>query len=121
MRSQDSAATHKVNYRYRFLLRPNQNAIVVPKNQEITELLDDIREQLGYMRELGVTSLEAKLPQVIVPTLEIAAGTKSSEQFAPPPPNSVSVGDTAKTERVAGSRLSELPSLSQRKSTQFFD
>lgn len=80
------------------------------------EIIADIREQVLYLRELGVEGLDVKLPEIPaksetkVPSVTAAAPPK-------PAPTRVSMSES----RPAGSRLADLPTLSNRKASPFFD
>ena len=88
------------------------NAIFM--NQELKDLVADVREQVSFLHELGVESLEAKFPEVL--SAPLADGTPA---WAPPqpvrelPPQDLNVAPPAKKTN-AGARLAALPSLSKR-------
>jgi len=98
----------------------------VTDSEDLNEFIADLREQLFYMRELGITELDAKLNdlQIAFPRPESVVEIPSPKLTPPPlPVSSTQQTEPAKPkmERPAGSRLAELPSLSQRKPTPFFD
>ena len=90
----------------------------------LTELISDIREQVVYLQELGVESLDANL-------LLVAAATDGSraDVRTDTVPKIGNVSDLkleipkmTEPQRPPGqSRLSSLPSLSNRKPTSFFE
>ena len=86
---------------------------------ELSDLIKDVREQVLYLQELGVETLEAKLPETeteemiesakAMPAVEKKSFVKETEipkvEIPPKPSRS-----------TAGSRLTSLPSLSRRAS-----
>lgn len=89
------------------------------KNNEFAELLADVREQVLYLQELGVESLEVELPEKSRSGL-IAASPKSEERYVPPDellrsvvPPAKAVGQTSNRSRIAS-----LPSLAKRPETK---
>lgn len=95
------------------------------ENVDTAELIADIREQVLYLQELGVESLEAKLPAaLIVADASRETRVERPETRQAPPIRrevSVPVADVKPERPAAGSRLSSLPSLSARKPSSFFD
>jgi len=93
--------------------------------EEIIELIRDVREQVVFMGELGITGLDVKLDDAVAALHPPDVPVKAEPvPFAPPPPELApgpSTQQRTQPARPAGSRLSELPSLSQRKPTPFFD
>lgn len=90
--------------------------------KERDELLADIREQVLYMQELGVTTLDAEV-EVLATNRTGDVGEKKVA-----PPHQISNLRSEISDRkpevptpVAGSRLASLPSLSTRKTVPFFD
>jgi uracil-DNA glycosylase family 4 len=106
-------------------------------NEEFAELVADVREQMKYMREIGVDRVAADPALLTSARLggarEIAAGSavpvrpgispdeSARPEFAPPPPREIpeiiikKIEDRAATPpKEGGSRLSALPSLSKR-------
>ena len=82
---------------------------------DLNTLIADIREQVRYMQELGVTHLDA---DIIVPAIQAVA---SAYERPAAPPIVLEQTQPPTPPRPAGSRLAELPSLKQRKATPFFD
>ena len=84
---------------------------------EISELIADVREQVLYMQELGVRTLDA---EIALPT---AAPTRETLRGVPASPEISNLGSeilnkqpevTKPVDRpAAGSRLASLPSLSR--------
>ncbi|HEV7701443.1 MAG TPA: uracil-DNA glycosylase [Pyrinomonadaceae bacterium] len=95
------------------------------QDSEIGELIADIRERVLYMQELGVDSLSVSLSE----SLPITASQPEQRPPSTDPisnlrseiPNIPAVEARTTTERPAGSRLAELPSLKARKPSKFFD
>ncbi|MEQ1644083.1 MAG: uracil-DNA glycosylase, partial [Pyrinomonadaceae bacterium] len=94
-------------------------------SNDINELMADVREQVLYMQELGVTGLDAELAlQTAAPAREVLRSVAASPEI----PNLRSEISDRKPEvpkpverPVAGSRLASLPSLSSRPKNAFFD
>lgn len=88
------------------------------KNNEVAELVADVREQVLYLQELGVESLEVELPEKSRSGL-IAASPKLEERYVPDEiirpaaPPAKAVGQTSNR-----SRISSLPSLAKRAETK---
>lgn len=88
------------------------------KNNEVAELVADVREQVLYLQELGVESLEVELPEKSRPGL-IAASPKLEERYAP----DEIIRPAAQPAKAVGqtenrSRISSLPSLAKRAETK---
>src|SRR5688572_8368651 len=89
----------------------------MPQNQELTELIADVKEQVLYLQELGVETFDIELaappverPARAMPDMAIAALPSIT---SPAPPRAVPAEPPAR--RPAGSRLAALPSLANRK------
>ncbi len=89
----------------------------MPQNQELTELIADVKEQVLYLQELGVETFDIELaappverPARAMPDMAIAALPAIT---SPAPPRAVPAEPPAR--RPAGSRLAALPSLANRK------
>src|SRR5688572_16835032 len=88
----------------------------MPQNQELTELIADVKEQVLYLQELGVESFDIEL--VASPTERPARLVR--DKGATPPPSVISQAHTSappaatSPRRPAGSRLAALPSLKNR-------
>lgn len=85
-------------------------------NTELSKLLADVKDQVLYLQELGVESLDANLPEIAAPETEPAAADRR-----PPAPERLYVegrNRAAETEQQGGvqpgSRLSRMPSLTKR-------
>jgi uracil-DNA glycosylase len=76
---------------------------------EIVELIKDVREQVLYLNELGIDSLDVTIREI--PETAPADTLKSSPIQKSPPPK-IEIEAPAKKTR-AGARLSTLPSLSR--------
>ncbi|HVF30302.1 MAG TPA: uracil-DNA glycosylase [Pyrinomonadaceae bacterium] len=79
-------------------------------SQELKNLVADVREQIVYLRELGVETLNASLP-VMNLTDDAAVQTPVPVREAPPEGMKVEPGPRRTN---AGARLASLPSLSRR-------
>jgi DNA polymerase len=90
------------------------------KNPEIAEVVADVRERLVYLRELGVTSINVKLPERTENT-ELRSESRATTSVAGKPPELKTEVTKTSDARPAGSRLALLPSLQNRKSPPFFD
>lgn len=77
---------------------------------ELSELVKDVREQVLYLHELGVETLDAKLPEAVLE--ETLAVQKPEPVRAAPPPNIEIEKPPRKT--GAGARLASMPSLTKR-------
>lgn len=89
----------------------------MPRDQEIAELIADIKEQVLYLQELGIDHLSVELaPLAEPPAAAASAATVWKTEPLPREPRP-SVGTNAPPKR-AGSRLSSLPSLSKRRSSR---
>jgi uracil-DNA glycosylase len=89
----------------------------MPQNQELTELIADVKEQVLYLQELGVESFDV---QLAAPPAERTFRAEPVKEASPQPivisqasPRAVPVETPSR--RPAGSRLAALPSLSNRK------
>ena len=84
--------------------------------QELKDLVADVREQLAYLEELGVETLNASLPSHATTTAtDVPVQMSASVREAPPQDMRV---ETAPRKTNAGARLASLPSLSKRQPTQ---
>ncbi len=92
---------------------------------DLNELIADVREQVLYMQELGVKTLDAELTMPsAAPALEVLRSVAKSPEI----PNLRSEISDRKPEvrrpverPAAGSRLASLPSLASRPKNAFFD
>lgn len=91
------------------------------ENDEISDLVADIREQVLFMRELGVDAIDAELLSVAEPQMRAAerASDRPLSSSLPPavsvlPPIARPVEKKAEPVKPGVSRLSTLPSLSNR-------
>ena len=80
------------------------------KSTEITELIADVREQVLYLQELGVDSLEVQISDKPAKIEALAVDSSTPPAYIPPL-RAVEI-PTQKPERPAGSRLAALPKLS---------
>jgi uracil-DNA glycosylase family 4 len=82
---------------------------------ELAELIADVREQVLFMRELGVDALAAELnerPAILSSVKSLI--TDSSRAVKVPPLVEISVSRKENQSKAPGSRLAALPSLSNR-------
>jgi DNA polymerase len=83
----------------------------------LAELILDIKEQILFMQELGVDSLDVELPEIVAQSVALHQ-VKQEPKFVPPDvPVAVSQLKPVERRGEAGSRLSALPSLKKRTST----
>ena len=96
-------------------------------NNEINELIVDVREQVLYMQELGVDAFDVevsamKLQAVAEKPVERAAQVMAvTPDPRPEIPNLRSEISNSPERPAAGSRLASLPTLSDRPKNKFFD
>lgn len=84
-------------------------------NNELTNLIADVKEQILYLNELGVDGLDVTLPDVKVrPAGETRAKTLPPEPVRELPPKDLEIEAPPKRPN-AGARLASLPSLSRSK------
>lgn len=82
---------------------------------DLRELIADVKEQVAYLRELGVDSLGVDLPDVAAQAAATPAKqTKPKTANPKPPPPITQVERTEVRKTNAGARLAKLPSLSKR-------
>ena len=86
------------------------------KNKELTDLIVDVREQLNYLNELGVETLEASLLEMPIEKPAAVAPMLRTEAKAPPQIPTIEAQSKPKTSNTS-SRLNSLPSLSRHVST----
>jgi len=93
-------------------------------DQNLSELVADIRERVIYLKEIGLDSLSVSLSEISV---AIPASNeqqmKEREVSQPSGSNAISNlrSEISDPPRPAGSRLADLPSLKERKPSKFFD
>ena len=81
---------------------------------EIGELIRDVREQVLYLRELGVETLDCNLPEAKMEAPVVASTQPEPARVTPP---SKIEAETAPRKSSARSRLGSLPSLTKRAAT----
>ncbi|HUR98293.1 MAG TPA: uracil-DNA glycosylase [Pyrinomonadaceae bacterium] len=88
-------------------------------NQDLKHLLADVREQVAFLKELGVDGLDAGLPETI--SAPVSGATQVSVPRAPtvrePPPHDLNTTPISPKKTNAGARLAALPSLAKREPT----
>ena len=85
-------------------------------SRELKTLLADVREQVSFLNELGVETLDARLPEVGTATTS-AATTPAPARTQPVrelPPHDLNVAPPPVKKTNAGARLASLPSLAKR-------
>lgn len=87
------------------------------ENEQVAELIADVRERILFLQEIGVTDLKVDL-EVLDERIKAAAQVPRSQAAAPPPSAAATPQvppipkvDTPKPARTPGSRLASLPSL----------
>jgi len=91
-----------------FFLVANANFMT----QELKDLVADVREQVAFLQELGVETLDARLPEAKT-SVEAAAQPARTQPVRELPPLNLTVEAPPKR-TSAGSRLASLPSLTKR-------
>ena len=77
---------------------------------ELSELVKDIREQVSYLHELGVESLDVKLPEAAHEETRVV---KEAEPVRVAPPPKIEI-EMPQRKTSAGARLASMPSLTKR-------
>jgi uracil-DNA glycosylase family 4 len=87
----------------------------MPDNTQISELIADVREQVLYLQELGVSELSVEFPEPIAAEL-IEPIHIQTEHYIPPelPKTPAPTPKATEQPRSQGFRLAELPSLTKR-------
>ena len=91
-------------------------------DQDISELIADVRERVLYLKDLGVDSLGVSIseaPQTAAPIPQTPETFVAAPLLVPIP--SLRSESSDRSTRPAGSRLADLPSLKPRKASKFFD
>jgi DNA polymerase len=85
----------------------------MPQKSEISHLIDDIKEEILYMRELGIEAFDSQIPDKQFSPERNDKPVVKNPQFVPKPPLEI---PTPKSEpqKKNGSRLAALPSLKKR-------
>lgn len=87
----------------------------MPQNQEIAELIADVKEQVLYLQELGVDDFRVEMSEPPASAGGAAPVKKSTyEPVTTRPPAYAGGSDKSVARPAAGSRLAALPSLSKR-------
>ncbi len=81
---------------------------------ELKDLISDVKEQLVYLRELGVESISAELPEVEINERTVATAPKVSKATPPLEIPKPKIEKTEPRKATAGARLAKLPSLNNR-------
>lgn len=82
---------------------------------ELTDLIADVKEQVAFLQELGVDSLEAQLPETTAAPVAAAAQPVRQQQIRELPPENLPIAaPTPARKTSAGARLASLPSLTKR-------
>ena len=88
-------------------------------NEDLQDLILDIRERVRYLSELGVDSMSVELTSTVEPG-EVRAASPPP-QDVPQVRRQLPEPETNAERSKPGSRLASLPSLSSRKTIPFFD
>ena len=80
---------------------------------ELNDLVADVKEQVEFLRELGVETLDAYLPDVKTRDKVLASTAAPERERSTPPPNLEIQAPPARKPN-AGARLASLPSLNKR-------
>ena len=80
---------------------------------ELTRLVADVKEQVTYLRELGVESLDASLPEAVSAAAEPVKVAKAAPVVRSAPPAKLEI-EPPPRRVTSGSRLASLPSLTKR-------
>ena len=85
---------------------------------ELKDLVADVREQVAYLQELGVETLDVKLSEApsigaTAPQAKSTVATSSDVSVVKAPPPKIEIESPPRKER-AGARLASLPSLKKR-------
>ncbi|MCA1589465.1 MAG: hypothetical protein LC730_02845, partial [Acidobacteria bacterium] len=96
------------------------------RQRQVAELIADVREQVMFLRELGVDSLDARLGEISLPPIENEVQqnkvVETETPFSAPATVEVAKSVVAQPRSVnARSRLAKLPSLARRESNQLMD
>ena len=85
--------------------------------QELKDLVADVREQVEFLHELGVETLDASLPETKVHATAAASAPARSAPVRELPPENIKV-EPPPRKTNAGARLASLPSLAKRAPAQ---
>ena len=86
-------------------------------SDELKNFVADVREQVAFLRELGVETLDAKLPEVSAAPISVSPRAVEPEPVIRElPPQGLKV-EPPPRKTNAGARLASLPSLSKRQPT----
>lgn len=85
-------------------------------NNEISELIADVREQIFYLQELGVKTFDVQMPESVRSSEFKVQSSKPPEKFVAADPSSIPVftAKVADQKPADVSRLSKMPSLTKR-------
>jgi DNA polymerase len=84
--------------------------------QDLKSLVADVKEQIAYLHELGVETIDARLPDTPIPSVAAAKPAKEAP-IRDLPPAKLEIAQPPQQKPTAGSRLASLPSLSKRTAT----
>ena len=85
----------------------------MPRKSEISQLIDDVKEEILYIQEMGIDAFDSQIPPEQVLSVNSGELTVDSAQEVAKPPADI---PTLKTEpnKKNGSRIAALPSLRDR-------
>ncbi len=82
--------------------------------RERKNLVADVREQVAFLRELGVDALDARLPETRTAPVSDSTAAARTQPIRELPPHDLNVAPTSAKKTNAGARLAALPSLAKR-------
>lgn len=83
-------------------------------SQELKDLIADVREQVAFLQELGVESIDARLPEAGATPIAAAARPVTNSPVRARPPEKLEISQSKPQRPSAGRRLASLPSLAKR-------
>jgi uracil-DNA glycosylase family 4 len=86
----------------------------VTQKQDLSQLIADVKEQVLYLQELGVETLDVSLSERPAETSDSTFDAPRALRTIPAVPNTTGPTPAMAEPRPIGSRLASLPSLSQR-------
>jgi DNA polymerase len=84
--------------------------------QDLKNLVADVREQVAFLKELGVDALDASLPETRTIPISAASASAAVQPVRELPPQDLKVVPVPAKKTNAGARLAGLPSLAKRTS-----
>lgn len=84
--------------------------------QDLKNLVADVREQVAFLKELGIDALDANLPETRATPISAASASAAAQPVRELPPQDLNVKPIPAKKTNAGARLAGLPSLAKRTS-----